>query len=105
VREQTLDRNGKCAAVTTSDGLLVNTYTRPLAVPVTPEPTCFLDSHVRKMNEAKREMGLPQVDLSKRSNNDVLYFPNDASYDVFRAERATPEGLFQDDRVDGRPSE
>jgi Family of unknown function (DUF5757) len=104
VVEQTLDRNGKCAAVTMSDGRLVRTYTRPLAVPVTPEPTCFLDSHVRKMNEAKREMGLPQVDLSKRSNNDVLYFPNDASFDVFRAERATSEGLLQEDGMDGRPS-
>ncbi len=80
-------------------------YTRPLAVPVTPEPTCFLDSHVRKMNEAKRDMGLPQVDLSKRSNNDVLYFPNDASYNVFCAERAASEGLFQENGMDGGPSE
>lgn len=101
VAEQTLDRNGKCAAVTTSEGALVRTYTRPLAVPVTPDPTCFLDSHVRKMNEAKREMGLPQVDLSKRSNNDVLYFPNDASFDVFRAEGAAPEGLLSEDGMDG----
>ena len=101
--EQTLDRNGKCAAVTTSDGVTVRTYTRPLAVPVTPETTCFLDPHVRKMNEAKRDMGLIQVDLSKRSNNDVLYFPNDASYDVFRAERVASEGLFPEDGMDGGP--
>ena len=105
VVEQTLDRNGKCAAITTSDGASVRMYTRPLAVPVTPDPTCFLDSHVRKMNEAKRDMGLPQVDLSKRSNNDVLYFPNDASYNVFCAERAASEGLFQEDGMDGGPSE
>lgn len=102
VTEQTMDRNGKCAAIITSEGALVRTYTRPLAVPVTPEPTCFLDSHVRKMNDAKREMGLPQVDLSKRSNNDVLYFPNDASYDVFRAEGAASEGLLSEDGMDGR---
>lgn len=101
VVEQTLDRNGKCAAVTTSEGALVRTYTRPLAVPVTPDPTCFLDSHVRKMNVAKREMGLSQVDLSKRSNNDVLYFPNGASYDVFRAERAASERLLSEDGMDG----
>lgn len=96
VREQTLDRNGKCAAVTMEDGEHVATYSRPIDVPVTPEPACFLDFHVRKMNDAKREMGLFPVDLSKRSNNDVLYFPNDASfrYYVGESEGNGAEGFF-----------
>lgn len=80
VREQIIDRNGKCSAITMEDGSNIVTYTRPIAAPVTPEPTCFIDSHIRKMNTAKQEIGLEPIDLSKRSTNDILYFPNDSSW-------------------------
>ncbi len=80
VCEQVIDRNGKCSRVTSEDGSHLFTYTRPLGAPVASEPACFLDSHVRKMNATKQDLGLNPVDLSKRSNNDILYFPNNASF-------------------------
>ena len=80
VTEQIIDRSGKCRTVYTENGSSVHTFCRPLTAAVRPEPLCFLDSHVRKMNAVKREMGLEPTDLSKRSSGDVLYFPNDASF-------------------------
>ncbi len=106
VFEQTIDRNGKCASVTMHDGSILRTYTRPLAIPVTLDPVCFVDSHMRKMNDARREMGLAQIDMCKRSNTEVLYFPNDKSFrHVRRPERTTSEGLFQEAWLDSRHSE
>ena len=107
VREQTIDRNGKCATVTMNDGSHQCVHTRPLAVPVTPEPVCFFDSHIRKMNDAKQEMGLKTVDLSKRSTNDILYFPNEESfvYYVRRSEDSGTSEFLSVDRMDSRPSE
>lgn len=83
VCKQVVDRNGKCSSVTSEDGSYLLTYTRPLSVPVASEPACFLDSHVRKMNAAKQELGLNPIDLSKRSSNDILYFPNNASFEYY----------------------
>lgn len=80
VVEQIIDRNGKCSAVITKDKTIVQVYTRPLSVPAVPEPVCFLDSHIRKMNTTKLSMGMDPVDATKRSTYDVLYFPNDASF-------------------------
>jgi hypothetical protein len=80
VCEQVVDRNGKCCRVKFEDDRQELTFTRPMAVPVVPEPASFFDFHVRKMNVAKHELGLKPLDLSKRSNNDVLYFPNEASF-------------------------
>ncbi len=86
VREQVIDRNGKVSTLIMDTELAlsgakwISTYTRPIVAPVKPEPVCFLDSHIRKMNKTKNEMGLKPIDASKRSTNDVLYFPNDASF-------------------------
>ncbi len=82
ISEQTIDRNGKCSLVRTEQNSTA-TYTRPLAVPVTCEPRCFFDRHIHKLNRAKLEMGLDPIDASKRSTNDLLYFPNDESYVFF----------------------
>lgn len=83
VNKQVIDRNGKCCRVILDDSRQQSTFTRPMAVPIVPEPICFFDFHVRKMNAAKQEMGIGQVDLSKRSNNDVLYFPNNFSFERY----------------------
>jgi hypothetical protein len=83
VHEQIIDRNGKCKTVITEQGLHVDTYTRPLNVQVAPEQMCFFDSHIRKMNIVKKEMGIQTVDLSKRSTNSVLYFPNNFSFEYY----------------------
>lgn len=80
VHEQVIDRNGKCCRVTYDDGRQELTFTRPMTVPVIPEQACFFDFHVKKLNVAKQELGLKPLDLSKRSNNDVLYFSNEASF-------------------------
>lgn len=80
IHEQIIDRNGKCCRVTYDDGRHELTFTRPMTVPVIPEQACFFDFHVKKLNVAKQELGLKPLDLSKRSNNDVLYFPNEASF-------------------------
>ena len=80
VHEQVIDRNGKCCRVTYDDGRQELTFTRPMTVPVIPERACFFDFHVKKLNVAKQELGLKPLDLSKRSNNDVLYFSNEASF-------------------------
>ena len=86
ISEQVIDRNGKCSLVVTENGS-VATYTRPLAVPVTCEPMCFFDRHIRKLNKVKLEMGLKPVSASKRSTNDILYFPNDESYVFYTSSR------------------
>lgn len=80
IQTQVIDRNGKCCRVTYDDGRQELTFTRPMAVPVIPEQACFFDFHVKKLNVAKQELGIKPLDLSKRSNNDVLYFPNEASF-------------------------
>ncbi len=80
VSTQVTDRNGKCCRVILESGEQRCVFTRPMAVPAVPEPPCFFDFHVRKMNAAKLELGLKTLDLSKRSNGDVLYFPNDFSF-------------------------
>ena len=80
VCEQVIDRNGKCSLIVTTNGDHIRTYTRPLSVPLMPEPASFLDLHVRKMNAVKMEMGIETIDLSKRSTNYVLYFPNERSF-------------------------
>jgi Family of unknown function (DUF5757) len=78
--EQLIDERGKCRIIYTSSGKLQMTLTRPLTVPVMPDPECFIDSHTRKMNATKGAMGLPTIDLHKRSTKSILYFPNDASF-------------------------
>jgi hypothetical protein len=35
------------------------------------------------MNIVKKEMGIQTVDLSKRSTNSVLYFPNNFSFEYY----------------------
>ena len=92
ISEQTIDRNGKCSLVMTELDSIA-TYTRPLAVPVTCEPRCFFDRHIHKLNRAKLEMGLDPIDASKRSTNDLLYFPNDESY-VFFSENVGPPAVL-----------
>lgn len=83
VHEQVIDRNGKCKTIITEQGLHINTYTRPLNVQVALEQMCFFDSHIRKMNVVKKEMGIQPIDLSKRSTNSVLYFPNSFSFEYY----------------------
>ena len=105
ILSQVIDRNGKVSTLIINNNspaqrrsetyyvsgddsaISVNTYTRPMAVPVKHEPVCFVDSHTRKMNVTKSEMGIEPVDTSKRSTNDVLYFPNDASF-VYYVDRS-----------------
>ena len=93
ISQQTIDRNGKCSLVMTERDSTA-TYTRPLAVPVTCEPRCFFDRHIHKLNRAKLEMGLDPIDASKRSTNDLLYFPNDESY-VFFSKNVGPSAVLQ----------
>ena len=78
-KEQLIDNFGKCREITMYDGSKIQTFTRPLTIAVTPEPTCFFDSHIRKMNKIKSEMGVELIDLSKRSTTKIIYFPNDES--------------------------
>jgi hypothetical protein len=80
VAEQLIDEKGKCRMVVTSDGEWVVTLTRPFNAPVMPDPECFFDSHIHKMNEIKGSIGLPATDLYKRSTDKILYFPNDSSF-------------------------
>ena len=79
-KEQLIDNWGKCREITMYDGSKIQTFTRPLTVPVTPDPTCFFDSHIRKMNKIKFEMNVELIDLSKRSTTKIIYFPNDESF-------------------------
>lgn len=79
--EQLIDNKGKCREVTTLDGQKIPTFTRPLTIAVTPEQTCFFDFHARKLNAIKLEMGIKPIDLSKRSTNDIIYFPNYWSFE------------------------
>ena len=79
-KEQLLDNWGKCREITMYDGSKIQTFTRPLTVPVTPDPTCFFDSHIRKMNKIKFEMNVELIDLSKRSTTKIIYFPNNESF-------------------------
>lgn len=83
IKEQIIDRNGKCRTIITDQNLHIDTYTRPLNVPVIPEQTSFFDSHIRKMNVIKEQMGIQTTELSKRSTSTVLYFPNDASFKYY----------------------
>ena len=80
VAEQLIDEKGKCRVIVTSGGEWIVTFTRPFKVPVMPDPECFFDSHIRKMNEIKCSIGLPTTDLYKRSTDNILYFPNDSSF-------------------------
>jgi hypothetical protein len=82
-REQIIDRNGKCKTIITEQGLHIDTYTRPLNLPVAVEQTCFFDSHIRKMNVVRKQMGIQTIDLYKRSTHSVLYFPNDVSFKYY----------------------
>lgn len=79
-KEQLIDNWGKCREITMYDGSKIQTFTRPLTIAVTPEPTCFFDSHIRKMNKIKSEMKVELIDLSKRSTTKIIYFPNDESF-------------------------
>ena len=76
---QLLDEHGKCRILKVDDTLLP-TFDRPLTVPIMEAPVCFYNTHMRKMNDIKARMGIPQVDLSKLSTRHVIYFPNDASF-------------------------
>ena len=78
-KEQLIDNFGKCREITMYDGSKIQTFTRPLTIAVTPDPTCFFDSHIRKMNKIKLEMGVELTDLLKRSTTKIIYFPNDES--------------------------
>lgn len=78
--EQLIDNVGRCRMVVTRSGECVETLTRPLTVPVMPDPVCFFDSHIYKMNVIRHEMGLGKTHLYKRSTKSSLYFPNDASF-------------------------
>ena len=80
VAEQLIDEKGKCRVVVTPEGEWVVTLTRPFKAPVMPDPECFFDSHIRKMNEIIGSIGIPTTDLYKRSTEDILYFPNDHSF-------------------------
>lgn len=80
VAEQLIDEKGKCRVVVTPEGEWVVTLTRPFKAPVMPDPECFFDSHIRKMNEIRGSIGVPTTDLYKRSTEDILYFPNDHSF-------------------------
>ena len=80
---QLIDERGKCRMIITPEGEQRITLTRPLKVPVIPDPVCFFDLHTSKMNEIKSTMGLCTTDLYKRSTSTVLYFPNDASFDYW----------------------
>lgn len=80
IKEQLIDNWGKCREITMYDGSKIQTFTRPLTIAVTPDPTCFFDSHVRKMNKIKSEMNVELIDLSKRSTTKIIYFPNDESF-------------------------
>ena len=79
-KEQLIDNWGKCREITMYDGSKIQTFTRPLIIAVTPDPTCFFDSHIRKMNKIKSEMNVELIDLSKRSTTKIIYFPNDESF-------------------------
>jgi hypothetical protein len=79
-KEQLIDNWGKCREITMYDGSKIQTFTRPLTIAVTPDPTCFFDSHIRKMNKIKSEMNVELIDLSKRSTTKIIYFPNDESF-------------------------
>ena len=79
-KEQLIDNWGKCREITMYDGSKIQTFTRPLTIAVTPDPTCFFDSHIRKMNKIKSEMNVELTDLSKRSTTKIIYFPNDESF-------------------------
>ena len=76
---QLLDDHGKCRIVKV-DETLSPTFDRPLPVPIMEAPVCFYNTHMRKMNDIKARMGIPQVDLSKSSTTHVIYFPNDESF-------------------------
>ena len=79
-KEQLIDNWGKCIELTMYDGSKIQTFTRPLTIAVTPDLTCFFDSHIRKMNQIKLEMNVETIDLSKRSTTKIIYFPNDESF-------------------------
>jgi hypothetical protein len=78
--EQLIDNWGKCREVTAFDGSKIRTHTRPIATRVAPDPTCFFDLHIRKMNDVRQQIGLEPLDLSKRSTTKILYFPNNNSF-------------------------
>ena len=78
--EQLIDDRGRCRMVVTRSGERVETLTRPLTVSVMPDPVCFFDSHVYKMNIIRHEMGLDKTHLYKRSTKSLMYFPNDVSF-------------------------
>ena len=90
VVEQLIDEKGKCRVVVTSDGKWIVTLTRPFKAPIMPDPECFFDSHIRKMNEIKLSIGLPATDLYKRSTDSILYFPNDLSFRYWISVQASP---------------
>ena len=77
---QLIDERGRCRTVELAGGGCTEVLTRPLTIPVMPNPACFFDLHVQKMNDIKVSIGVPTVDLYKRSTNRILYFPNDASF-------------------------
>ena len=83
VARQFIDDKGKCRIVEMQDGTRKMTFTRPLSVDVIDDQTCFYDSHTRKLNEAKSEMGVQTIDLKKRSDNNTKYFPNDRSFEIW----------------------
>ena len=78
--KQLIDHKGRCRMVVNTSGDRVSAFTRPLTVPVMPDPVCFFDVHTRKMNQIKQAMGLRATDPYKRSNKSTLYFPNDMSF-------------------------
>lgn len=81
VEKQLIDKKGKCRMLLMYDGNNIETLTRPLIVPTIEEPACFLDSHILKLNIAKKEAGLPVIDVLKvRHDESLNYFPNNSSF-------------------------
>lgn len=81
IEKQLIDKKGKCRMVLMYDGSNIETLTRPLTVSTIEEPACFLDSHILKLNIAKKEAGLPIIDVLKvRHDENLNYFQNNDSF-------------------------
>ena len=81
--KQLIDDNGKCRIVELADGSRKTAFYRPLASELIKNQTCFYDDHITKLNDCKRQMGIGTICLNKRSDNNVKYFPNDASFEYW----------------------
>ena len=81
VSAQVIDESGKCRLLIYRDGSVAETYTRPVCADVVETPVCFFDDHISKLNIVKGALGVKTIDASKRSNNNIFYFPNDMSFE------------------------